>query len=106
MDVSSPDNQLSWLEAVGLTVDKFLLTRPLTYLKQTKYSKVSANNRTKYEYRHCRCGCGCKLTLCLPDDYNVFYKESAFLKSIMTQRRAQTILGLIRKQLKQSKNYL
>jgi len=77
MDVSSPDNQLSWLEAVGLTVDQFLLTRPLTYLKQTKYSKVAGNNRTKYEYRHCRCGCGYKLTLCLPDDYNVFYKESA-----------------------------
>ena len=38
MDVSSPDNQLSWLEAVGLTVDEFLLTRPLTYLKQTKYN--------------------------------------------------------------------
>ena len=49
MDVSSPDNQLSWLEAVGLTVDEFLLTRPLTYLKQIKYGKVSANNRTKYD---------------------------------------------------------
>ena len=77
MDVSSPDNQLSWLEAVGLTVDEFLLTRPLTYLKQTKYGKISANNKTKYEYRICRCGCGYKLTLHLVDDYNVFYKESA-----------------------------
>lgn len=77
MDVSSPDNQLSWLEVVGLTVDEFLLTRPLTYLKQTKYGKVSANNRTKYEYRNCRCGCGYKLTLRLAVDENVFYKESA-----------------------------
>jgi hypothetical protein len=72
MDVSSPDNQLSWLEVVDLTVDEFLLTRPLTYLKQTKYGKVSANNRTKYEYRNCRCGCGYKLTLCLAVDENVF----------------------------------
>ena len=77
MDVSSPDNQLSWLEAVGLTVDEFLLTRPLTYLKQTKYGKISANNKTKYEYRICRCGCGYKLTLRLAVDENVFYKESA-----------------------------
>ncbi len=77
MDVSSPDNQLSWLEAVGLTVDEFLLTRPLTYLKQTKYGKISANNKTKYEYRICRCGCGYKLTLHLAVDENVFYKESA-----------------------------
>jgi hypothetical protein len=74
MDVSSPDNQLSWLEVVGLTVDEFLLTRPLTYLKQTKYGKVSANNRT---YHNCRCGCGYKLTLHLAVDENVFYKESA-----------------------------
>jgi hypothetical protein len=72
MDVSLPDNQLSWLEVVGLTVDEFLLTHPLTYLKQIKYGKVSANNRTKYEYHNCRCGCGYKLTLRLAVDENVF----------------------------------
>jgi hypothetical protein len=76
MDASSPDNQLNWLEVVDLNVDEFLLSRPLTYLKQTKYGRMSTTNKAKYEYQLCRCGCGYKLTLRLAEDENVYYEES------------------------------
>ena len=32
----------------------YLSNRPLTILKQTKFSR---NRRSRHEYRHCRCGC-------------------------------------------------
>jgi hypothetical protein len=54
MDASVPDNQLNWSEVVGANVEEFLLTRPLTYLKQTEYGQTFANNKTKYEYWQCR----------------------------------------------------
>ncbi len=77
MDASSPDNQLIWLEVVSVNVEEFLLTWPLTYLKQTKYGRTFANNKTKYEYQQCRCECGYKLTLPLAEDENISFKESA-----------------------------
>ncbi len=50
MNAIAYDNQLNWLEVIGVDVDEFLLSWPLTYLKQTKFGWSSTDNQTKYEY--------------------------------------------------------
>jgi hypothetical protein len=74
------DNQQDWYDFDG-DINDLLISRPLTYLRQSKLRKSPRNGiATKYEYRFCRCGCAYKLSVCITCDGSsgveqIHYKE-------------------------------
>jgi len=51
-------------------LESFLLARPLTTLKTTKFTA----NRDKTEYRRCRCKCSYRINIYFPRDESDFYQ--------------------------------